>query len=136
MTITNADLHELLDAIRSGGDIDVVRRGVEFMLQALIDAEATARIGAERFERTTSPDHAAQRDPGPAALDQGRRRRAQDPEAALGELLPVAFSSAGAGSTGPSSPWSWRPTCTGCRRGRSTTWSSPSASSRGSPSPR
>jgi transposase-like protein len=54
VTITNADLHELLDAIRSGGDIDVVRRGVEYMLQALIDAEATARIGAERFERTPS----------------------------------------------------------------------------------
>ena len=52
MAITNADLHELLDAIRSGGDIDVVRRGVEYMLQALIDAEATERIGAERFERT------------------------------------------------------------------------------------
>jgi putative transposase len=54
VAITNADLSELLDAIRSGGDIDVVRRGVEFMLQALIDAEATARIGAERFERTAS----------------------------------------------------------------------------------
>ena len=31
MAITNAGLTELLDAIRSGGDIDVVRRGVEFM---------------------------------------------------------------------------------------------------------
>ena len=51
MTITNSDLNELLDAIRAGGDIDVVRRGVELMLQALIDAEATAQIGAERFER-------------------------------------------------------------------------------------
>jgi transposase-like protein len=54
VTITNTDLHELLDAVRSGGDIDVVRRGVEFMLQALIDAEATERIGAERFERSAS----------------------------------------------------------------------------------
>jgi putative transposase len=54
VTITNTDLNELLDAIRAGGDIDVVRRGVELMLQALIDAEATARIGAERFERTAS----------------------------------------------------------------------------------
>lgn len=54
MTITNSDLNELLDAIRAGGDIDVVRRGVELMLQALIDAEATAQIGAERFERSDS----------------------------------------------------------------------------------
>ena len=32
----------------------MVRRGVELMLQALIDAEATAQIGAERFERSAS----------------------------------------------------------------------------------
>jgi putative transposase len=54
VTITNSDLNELLDAVRAGGDIDVVRRGVELMLQALIDAEATAQIGAERFERSSS----------------------------------------------------------------------------------
>ncbi len=54
MAITNTDLNELLAAIQAGGDIDVVRQGVELMLQALIDAEATARIGAERFERTSS----------------------------------------------------------------------------------
>jgi transposase-like protein len=54
VTITNSDLNELLEAIRAGGDIDVVRRGVELMLQALIDAEATAQIGAERFERSST----------------------------------------------------------------------------------
>lgn len=54
MAITNTDLTELLAAIQAGGDIDVVRQGVELMLQALIDAEATARIGADRFERTSS----------------------------------------------------------------------------------
>jgi putative transposase len=54
VTITNSDLNELLDAVRAGGDIDVVRRGVELMLQALIDAEATAQIGAERFERSST----------------------------------------------------------------------------------
>ena len=52
MAITNSDLNNLLDAIRSGGDIDVVRKSVEMLLQALIDAEATAQIGAERFERS------------------------------------------------------------------------------------
>ena len=50
MAITDTDLNELLTAIRAGGDIDVVRQGVALMLQALIDAEATARIGADRFE--------------------------------------------------------------------------------------
>ena len=52
MAITDTDLNELLTAIHAGGDIDVVRQGVALMLQALIDAEATARIGAERFERS------------------------------------------------------------------------------------
>jgi putative transposase len=54
VAITDTDLHELLDAIRAGGDIDVVRQGVAYMLQALIDAEATAQIGADRFERTST----------------------------------------------------------------------------------
>jgi putative transposase len=46
------DLSELLDALRAGGDIDLVRESVEMVLQALIDAEATAFIGAEPHERT------------------------------------------------------------------------------------
>ena len=45
---------ELLDAIRAGGDLDVVRKGVELVLQALIDAEAAEVIGAERYERAES----------------------------------------------------------------------------------
>ncbi len=51
MAITDTDLRELLDATRGGGDADVVRRGVEYILQALIDAEAIARIGALRAGR-------------------------------------------------------------------------------------
>ena len=46
------DLSELLDAVRAGGDIDVIRRSVEMVLQALIDAEATEVIGARPHERT------------------------------------------------------------------------------------
>jgi transposase-like protein len=45
-------VNELLDAIRAGGDIDVIRKGVELVLQALIEAEATERIGAGRYERS------------------------------------------------------------------------------------
>jgi len=51
VTLTQFDVHELLDAVRAGGDIDVIRAGVEFVLQALIDAEATEHIGAARYER-------------------------------------------------------------------------------------
>ena len=52
MTLTQSDVNELLDAIRAGGDIDVIRKGVELVLQALIDAEATEAIGAARYERS------------------------------------------------------------------------------------
>lgn len=52
MTLTQSDVNELLDAIRAGGDIDVIRKGVELVLQALIEAEATEHIGAGRYERT------------------------------------------------------------------------------------
>ena len=52
MTLTQSDVSELLDAIRAGGDIDVIRKGVELVLQALIDAEATEVIGAGRYERS------------------------------------------------------------------------------------
>ena len=46
------DRSELPDAVRAGGDIDVIRRSVEMVLQALIDAEATEMIGAHPHERT------------------------------------------------------------------------------------
>jgi putative transposase len=51
---TEFDPSELLDALRAGGDIDVIRRGVELVLQALIEAEATEAIGAAPHERTES----------------------------------------------------------------------------------
>ena len=54
MALSEFDLSELLDAIRAGGEIDVIRRGVELVLQALIEAEATEVIGAGPHERTTS----------------------------------------------------------------------------------
>jgi putative transposase len=40
------------DALRAGGDLDVIRRSVELVLQALIEAEVTQVIGAGPHERT------------------------------------------------------------------------------------
>lgn len=54
MTLSDFDLSELLDAIRAGGDVDVIRSSVEMVLQALIDAEATEVIGAGPHERSES----------------------------------------------------------------------------------
>ncbi len=52
MTLTQSDVTSLLDAIRAGGDIDIIRKGVELVLQALIEAEAAEVIGAGPFERS------------------------------------------------------------------------------------
>jgi len=46
------DPYELLDALRAGGDVDLIRQSVEAALQALIEAEVTAVIGAGPHERT------------------------------------------------------------------------------------
>ena len=54
VTLTQSDVYELLEAIRAGGDIDVIRKGVELVLQSLIEAEATEAIGADRYQRTES----------------------------------------------------------------------------------
>jgi putative transposase len=54
VTLSQSDVCELLDAIRAGGDIDVIRKGVELVLQALIDAEATEHIGADRYQRSST----------------------------------------------------------------------------------
>ena len=52
MAFNQFDLSELLDAVRAGDSLDLIRESVEMVLQALIDAEATAFIGAEPHERT------------------------------------------------------------------------------------
>lgn len=54
MTLLDSDLSELLDAVKAGDDLDVIRKGVEFILQALIEAEATEAIGASRHQRSAA----------------------------------------------------------------------------------
>jgi putative transposase len=54
VTQAEFDIAELLEAVRAGGGIDVVRQAVTLVLQALIEAEATSVIGAEPFERTAT----------------------------------------------------------------------------------
>jgi hypothetical protein len=46
MALSKSALSELLDALRAGGDLDLIREALALILQALIDAEATQRIGA------------------------------------------------------------------------------------------
>jgi transposase-like protein len=47
-------MSDLLVALRAGGGLDVVREALALVLQALIDAEATQQVGADRYQRSTS----------------------------------------------------------------------------------
>lgn len=59
MTLTDSDLSELLAALKAGEFTDRIRTSLEWILQQLIEAEATATIGAGRYERCE--DRSAQR---------------------------------------------------------------------------
>jgi hypothetical protein len=52
MALSKSALSDLLDALRAGGDLDVIREGLALVLQALIDAEAAQHIGARPYERS------------------------------------------------------------------------------------
>lgn len=59
MTLDQSALLELLESLKLAEVGDRVRQATETLYQALIDAEATALIGAGPYERT--PDRTAQR---------------------------------------------------------------------------
>ena len=52
MALTDSDLSELLAALKAGEMTDTIRSSLEWILQQLIEAEATAVIGAGPHEHT------------------------------------------------------------------------------------
>lgn len=54
MALTESDLSELLAALKAGEMTDTIRTSLEWILQQLIEAEATAVIGARPHERSES----------------------------------------------------------------------------------
>ncbi|MEU1519883.1 transposase [Streptomyces sp. NPDC005811] len=52
MALSQSDLLRLLESLRSADGLELVRSVAERMLQELIEAEASARIGAEWNEHT------------------------------------------------------------------------------------
>ena len=52
MALNQSALDEIAAMLKNRDSFDLVRRAVEFVLQELIEAEAAAQIGAERYERT------------------------------------------------------------------------------------
>lgn len=52
MALSQSALLEVLEALKASDSTEVIRQALQVMLQQLIDAEATALIGAELHERT------------------------------------------------------------------------------------
>ena len=50
MALSQSAVSELLDAFRAGDGVDLIRESVRMVMQELIEAEATERIGAGRYE--------------------------------------------------------------------------------------
>jgi putative transposase len=54
MALSESAVSELLEVFRTGEGVDLVRESVRMVMQELIEAEASERIGAARYERTAS----------------------------------------------------------------------------------
>jgi len=72
MTLDQSALSELLDAIRAGGNLDVVRAAVATMLQALISLEATLGDRCRPLRAQRIAGDAPQRRAASHFVDQGR----------------------------------------------------------------
>jgi putative transposase len=59
MALSQSAVSELLDAFRAGDGVDLIRESVRLVMQELIEAEATERIGAAHYQRT--PERVAER---------------------------------------------------------------------------
>jgi putative transposase len=54
MALPQSAVSELLEVLRTGEAIDLIRESVRTVLQELVEAEATEVIGAARYERTNA----------------------------------------------------------------------------------
>ena len=52
MTLSDTATAQLLETFRASGGAELIREAVELVLQELIEAEATAAVGAGRYERS------------------------------------------------------------------------------------
>jgi transposase-like protein len=54
MALSQSAVSELLEALRTGEGVDLIRESVRMVMQELIEAEATEQVGAARYERSES----------------------------------------------------------------------------------
>ncbi len=98
MALDQSALSNLLDSLQAGGDMDFMREAMQLVLQALIELEADQHIGASRYERsetrTTHRNGSRSR-----LLSTKAGDVALAPQAASGQLLPVAVGASSADGT-------------------------------------
>ena len=89
MALSQSALSELLEAFRAGDGVDLIRESVRMVMQELIEAEATERIGAAPLRAHRGPGRPSATAHRPRLLaTQAGDVRAADPQAAQGLVLP------------------------------------------------
>jgi hypothetical protein len=86
MGLDQSALTELLDTLRSGGDLDCMREAMQLVLpSSTLRPPRRSMLPAANAAMLAPPTATA---PGPAVVDQGRRRGAGHSQAAVRQLLP------------------------------------------------
>ena len=87
------DLPGFVGKLLQEQDGDVLREGVRVLAQALMEAEVTELVGAERHERTAERDEVPQRESAPELGYTGRHDRARGSEGADRNYYPSLLQS-------------------------------------------
>ncbi|BBX31245.1 hypothetical protein MMAGJ_05270 [Mycolicibacterium mageritense] len=119
MTLDHSALLAQLDALKSADSGAVFAELIRSGLQQLIEAEATAAIGAGRYEQRRPG--APQRAPPKTVSTTAGDIEVQIPKLRAGSFFPSLLEPPGV-STRRCTRSSWRPTCTGCPPAASMTW--------------
>lgn len=112
-------LTELLDDPDMAHD-QVFRRLLQAGLQDLIDAEATAKIGAGRYERSSARTTRRNGSRSKTLETPAGEVNLEIPKLRQGSFFPALLHSRRRGSTRPFTPWSPKPGSTGSPPARST----------------
>ena len=91
----------LAELAEKGADIDVLRQMVQFMAQRLMEIDVDGRCGAGYDEKSARAAEQPQRLPRAHLGHPRRQRRAEDPQAAPGQLLPRVPGAPAHGREGP-----------------------------------
>lgn len=104
MALSQSDLLRLLESLRAADGVETIRAVCERILQELIEAEATARIGAEWNEHTESRTTWRNGHREKTLTTQAGNVEPAIPKIRRGASSPRCWSAA-AGSTGPCMRW-------------------------------